>query len=149
MLKILDDYYLLKEVTKVTNKTTSHYVWKYREKIITVNKLRYIRRECVKKEDRKKLSNLYNHIPVRLFCDHIGLYKNIIEKKIGFMKDHDHKIEIFKYKEIEDYTYIVVDNNLKRCLQKYVPFVIYTNQDYKDIEVRASVPFANYTIGFY
>jgi len=148
MLIILDEYYLLKEVIAVTRKTASYYVCNYQEKIITIKHTRYIKRDVIAHKYRKRLTNLYNHIPIKTFCEYIGISYLYLKGKVDFMKKYKN-VEFFKYKEIGKSIYIIVDNELKKYLERYTPFRIHIKNDYEHMNIKASKSFANYIIGFY
>jgi|GEM_PF-1852277 len=148
MITILDEYYLLKEVIDVTKKSTSYYICNYSSKIITIKHIRYIKKECIELRYRKKLTNLQNHIPIKTFCEYIGISYLYLKGKVDFMKKYKN-VEFFKYKEIRKSIYIVVDSELKRYLLKYKPFKICIKGDYGHMKIKASKTFANYIIGFY
>jgi len=148
MLIILDEYYLLKEVVNITQKSVSYYLCNYSYKIITIKHIRYIKKECIELRHRKRLSNLQNHIPIRVFCEHIGISYLYLKGKVDFMKEYKN-VEFFKYKEIGKSIYIVVDSEFKRYLMKYNPFRIHIKGKYEHMNIKASKSFANYIIGFY
>lgn len=148
MFNTLCDYFLLKEVTKVTSKNTKHYASNFKEKIIVLRHARYIKRDCIEYKYRKDLTDLYNMIPLKEFADCINISKGPLEQKIEFMRIHN-TMTFFEYKEIEGITYIYVDEELKQLLKKYTPFIAFIGDDYTKIGVKAYYYFAGYCIGFY
>ena len=148
MLNTLCDYFLLKEVVKITGKTTSYFCSNYRERIIVLRHTRYIERSCIDYKHRKNLTDLYNLIPLKELEEHIKITKGPLEQKIEFMRIHNSMI-FFGYKEIEKITYISVDDELKGLLKINTPFIAYIGEDYSSMRAKAYYYFAGYCIGFY
>lgn len=149
MLETLDNYYLLKEVVKETNTNIGFYSYKFKEDIIVLRHTRYIKRDCIEFRYRKKLTDLYGHIPLKEFAEYVTISRGVLESKVDFMKKHKN-IELFEYREIDNTLYVVVDDELKRLLaSNLTPFIISTNSEYTEKDVVASKYFANYCIGFY
>ena len=94
MLNTLDNYFLLKEVIKVTNRPKEYYINNFKDNIIVLRHDRYIEKKYIEYKYRSKLSDLYNHIPLKDFSDYIGLTMGLLEKRIKFMKDNQ-SIRIF------------------------------------------------------
>lgn len=148
MLNTLDNYFLLKEVIKVTNRPKEYYINNFKDNIIVLRHDRYIEKKYIEYKYRSKLSDLYNHIPLKDFSDYIGLTMGLLEKRIKFMKDNQ-SIRIFDYAEIENKLYVIVDDELKHYLKNYTAFIVHTFKNYKGCEIKFSKLFSTYIIGFY
>lgn len=147
MLNTLDDYYLLKEVIRVTGYSVNHYRIKFKEDIIILRHDRYIKKKCIEYRFRSKLTDLYNHIPLKEFSDYLGLYRGSLEKEIDFMKKNN--VKLFDYTEIENKVYIVIDDELKKYLKKYTAFIMHTFKSYENCDIKFSKLFSTRLIGFY
>lgn len=143
----LDNYFLLKEVTEKTGNEKHYYVKNFKDKIIVLRHLRYISKCCIPYSQRGKLTELYNHIPLSEFVENINLDRRAIEQRIDFMEKHN--VTIFNYNIVNNVIFIVVDDELKHYLKHYTPFVMYTNKDYSDCDIKFVKCFADYLIGFY
>ena len=108
----------------------------------------YSEKKYIEYKYRSKLSDLYNHIPLKDFSDYIGLTMGLLEKRIKFMKDNQ-SIRIFDYAEIENKLYVIVDDELKHYLKNYTAFIVHTFKNYKGCEIKFSKLFSTYIIGFY
>ncbi len=148
MLNTLCDYYLLKEVTKITGKNAKYYVSTFKEKIIVLRHTRYIERNCIEYKYRKYLTDLYNMIPLKEFAEHITLPRGPLEERYEFMKKNN-KMIFFDYTEVENIIYIAIDEELKNLLKKYTPFIISTKEDYVKENIIAYYQFAGFYIGFW
>ena len=148
MLNTLCNYFLLKEVTKITGKSTKHYLCNFKEKIIVFRHARYIERNCIEYRYRKDLTDLYNLIPLKEFAKHITLPRGPLEERYEFMKKNNNSI-YFDFIEVENIIYISIDEELKNLLKKYTPFIISIKDDYKSDEIVAHYQFAGFYIGFY
>lgn len=148
MLNTLCNYFLLKEVTKVTGKNTKYYLSNFKDKIIVLRHVRYIERNCVEFKYRKQLTDLYNMIPLKHFAEHITLPRGPLEKQYDFMKKNN-KMIFFDYLELENMIYIAIDEELKQLLKKYTPFIISIKDDYNHDDVVAYYRFAGFFIGFW
>jgi len=82
-----------------------------------------------------------------MLCEYTGMHYGILLRKILFMKKYN--VKIFDYIELGSNFYIIVDNELKKYLERYTPFIMYSNCEYSNIDIKASKTFANYIIGFY
>lgn len=147
MLHTLDEYFLLKEVIKVTGKSMAFYLANFKNEIIVSRHDRYIKKNCIEYRYRNKITDLYNHIPLKDFSNHIGLYRGALEKDIYFMKKYN--VEIFPYTELENKIYVIVDDELKEYLKVYTPFIAYSYKDYSDLDIKVWKMFASKIIGFY
>lgn len=147
MLDTLDDYYLLKEVIRITNNSINHYRIKFKEDIIILRHDRYIKKKCIDYRFRSKLTDLYNHIPIREFREYLGLYQGDLEKDIEFMKKNN--VKLFDYTEIENKRYIIVDDELKEYLKRYTGFIMHTFKSYENCDIKFSKLFGTRLIGFY
>lgn len=144
----LDEYFLLKEVTKITKRTTEHYIYKYKDEIYILRHARYIKRECVEYKYRKELTDLYNCIPLKELSQKIGLSKGPLESKIEFMKKHNNMV-YFEFKELDNIIYIIIDDELKALLNDYTSFIVKTTEDYTNINIKFYYHFCGYVLGFY
>lgn len=148
MLNTLCDYFLLKEVVKVTDKPTNHYLCNHKEKIMVLRHARYIHRDCIEYRYRKNLTDLYNMIPLKEFAEHITLPRGPLEDRYEFMRKNNNMI-YFDYTEVENIIYIAIDEELKHLLKKYTPFIVSTKEDYKKDDIVAYYHFAGFYIGFW
>lgn len=148
MLNTLCDYFLLKEVIKITGKSTRYYLSNHKEKIIVLRHARYIERNCIEYKYRKQLTDLYNMIPLKEFAEYVTLARGPLEERYEFMKTHN-KMIFFDYKEIENIIYIAIDEELKHLLKNYTPFIVSTKEDYRKENVLAYYSFADFYIGFW
>lgn len=148
MLNTLCDYFLLKEVVKVTDKPTNYYLCNHKEKIMVLRHARYIHRDCIEYKHRKNLTDLYNMIPLKEFAEHITLPRGPLEDRYEFMRKNNNMI-YFDYTEVENIIYIAIDEELKNLLKKYTPFIVSTKEDYKKDDIVAYYHFAGFYIGFW
>lgn len=144
----LCDYFLLKEVTKITGKSTNYYLSTHKDEIIVLRHARYIKRNCIEYKHRSKLTSLYNLIPLKELAEKLTLARGPLEDRYEFMKKHNNLI-YFNYVEVENIVFIEIDETLKRLLEEYEPFIISIKEDYEKYCLATFYHFAGFYIGFW
>jgi hypothetical protein len=148
MIDTLDEYFLLQEVVRKTDKHAIYYRRNCNDHIITILHNRYIKRKCLPYSQREKMTSLYNCIPLTLFAEYLCCSKKTLIKRIDFMKKNPN-IKYFDFKEIEAVTYIEVDDDIKNLVKKYSGVILEMNNECKKFNIKHNRFFGDLNIGFW